>query len=86
MKTVLSKHIFVSHFCSRLSVQQPLPWLLEDPTVNFSLLQEFTGEDDEQSHGSDLKPTEVNARLICFRNLQTRLFISSLRLSKPCFL
>lgn len=67
MKTVLSKHIFVSRFCSRFSVQQSLPRLLEDPTVNFSLLEEFTGDDDEQPHGSDLKPTEVNAKAHLFQ-------------------
>lgn len=48
-------------------MQQPLPGLLDDPTVNFSLLEEFTGEDDEQPHGSDLKPTEVNAKAHLFQ-------------------
>lgn len=67
MKTVLSKHIFVSRFCSRLPVQQALRGLLEDPTVNFSLLEEFTGEDNEQTHGSDLEPTEVNAKAYVFQ-------------------
>lgn len=31
-------------------MQQPLPGLVGDATVNFSLLEEFTGGDDEQQN------------------------------------
>lgn len=46
-------------------MRQPIG-LLENPTVNFSLLEEFTGGDGEQLPGFDLKPSKVNTKAHLF--------------------
>lgn len=52
-------------------MQQLQPGLLEDLTVNFSLLERF--------HGSDLKPFEVNAKAHLFWEVADQFLQQQLR-------
>lgn len=52
-------------------MQQLQPGLLEDLTVNFCLLEQF--------HGSDLKPSEVNAKTHLFQEFADQFLQQQLR-------